>query len=86
MTGALALGAIVAAAAWLALALTLPMVQRRCRADGFWIAVAVAVPLLGWLTYAWGPGPGVLGFIAGLLALRRCRHTPRGGTPLPPAE
>ena len=86
MTPTLALGAIVAAAAWLGLALTLPIVPKRRRADCFWLAVVVAVPLLGWLTYAWGPGAGLLGFAAGLLALCRCRRAVDSRTPLPPAE
>lgn len=86
MTAPLALCAIAAAAAWLVLALSLPFVPRRWRADCFWLAVVAAVPLLGWLTWAWGPGPGVAGFLAGLLALRRGRLVPDSATALPPAE
>lgn len=86
MTGTLALGAIAAAATWLCLALTLPAVPLRWRAQCFWAAVAVAVPLLGWLTWAWGPGPGVGGFLVGLLALQRCRRIPVRPVSLPPAE
>nr|WP_246588092.1 DUF2484 family protein [Paracoccus bogoriensis] len=33
--------------------------------------VLAGVPLLGWLTLRWGPGPGVLGLALGLLALGR---------------
>lgn len=84
MTGSLAQGAIAAAAAWLGLALALPAVRARWRMPCFWLAVAAAVPLLGWLTYAWGPGGGILGFAAGLLALGRCRDA--ADRPLPPAE
>lgn len=86
MTGTLANGAIAAAAAWLCLALALPAVRARWRVHCFWGAVAIAVPLLGWLTWAWGPGPGVAGFVGGVLALQRCRRdAPPGGT-LPRTE
>ena len=96
MSTNLALGAILAATAWLGMAFALPSLPRHWRVRGFWFAVATAVPLLGWLTYAWGPGLGVAAFLAGLLALQRRMRRPRrdrrerlpcgSSAALPPAE
>ena len=96
MSTNLALGAIIAATAWLGMAFALPALPRHWRNGGFWFAVATAVPLLGWVTYAWGPGLGVAAFLAGLMTLqrrprpprrdRRERMPPASRAALPPAE
>ena len=34
-------------------------------------ALVAFLPLLGWMTYAWGPGAGIATFLLGLLVLIR---------------
>ncbi|WP_304616532.1 DUF2484 family protein [Paracoccus sp. (in: a-proteobacteria)] len=56
---------------WLVLACSVPRLPLRGRALFIGALVLAGVPLLGWLTLRWGPGPGVLGFAIGLLVLCR---------------
>lgn len=45
------------------------------RVVGLWIMVALGVPVLGWITWIWGPSAAIAGLALGtaavLLALRR---------------
>ncbi|MDO5632255.1 MAG: DUF2484 family protein [Paracoccus sp. (in: a-proteobacteria)] len=61
--------ALLASGVWLLVALLIPFVSLRWRAAVVWGMVLAGVPILGWLTLHWGPGPGIAGFVLGLLAL-----------------
>lgn len=64
------------AAGWVILALLAPFLGRRHQNGAFWITIVTGVPVLGWLTWAWGPGVGVGFFIIGMILLQR-RCAPR---------
>ncbi|MDO5613028.1 MAG: DUF2484 family protein [Paracoccus sp. (in: a-proteobacteria)] len=61
--------ALLASGLWLLMALLIPRVPLRWRVAAVWGMVLTGVPMLGWLTLHWGPGPGIAGFVLGLLAL-----------------
>lgn len=63
--------ALAGAALWLVLALVIPRLQLRHYGALLWLLALAGVPILGWLTMHWGPGPGFAGFGIGLLVLAR---------------
>lgn len=65
--GMLALGL---AGVWLAAALMLGYVPPVRRPAVAWGLAVLGIPVLGFLTYIWGPGLGVMGFAIGLMILR----------------
>ena len=69
------------AALWAALACLLPFLRAERHHIGFWTLVFVGVPVLGWLTYLWGPAFGVLFLGVGLLLLVWPPFSARGHTP-----
>lgn len=72
-----ALLAVVATGIWLALAILVVRLRGRGRGSARGLLVLAGVPLLGWLTLKWGPGPGVLCLLLGLAALRFSTQKPR---------
>lgn len=54
---------------WGALACFWPLLPRQWHHHGFWTLVLGGVPVLGWLTYLWGPAFGVLFLGLGLSLL-----------------
>lgn len=54
---------------WAVAASLVPFLRLRWRATAFWAVVALGVPALGWMTFVWGPGPGVLALVLGLSIL-----------------
>lgn len=71
MTGALPLLCTSGAVLWVALAASAGLAPPVWRVRLFWAAVMLGVPGVGLLTYCWGPGPGMLAFLLGLLVLIR---------------
>lgn len=76
---------------WVGLACLLPLVRLHWRGAALWTLVLLGVPVLGWVTFFWGPGFGVLIFAVGLsilvwppMALFRRKHT-HGLSDHPPA-
>lgn len=70
---------VVAVAAWLILARLAGSLRRRQRQRAVWALVAAGVPILGWLTYGWGP-LAAIGFLSlGLLVLMRLPVSSRRG-------
>lgn len=61
--------AIAIAVVWVGLACLLPFVPWRKRSAALWTLVFLGVPVLGWVTFFWGPGFGVLVFAIGLSIL-----------------
>lgn len=61
--------ALAIAVVWVGLACLLPFVGWRWRQTALWTLVVLGVPVLGWVTYIWGPGFGVLVFAIGLSIL-----------------
>ncbi len=54
------------------------------RGTALWILSVLGVPVLGGLTYLWGPGPGVGAFALGVATLRWAgseRHPTHKGVP-----
>lgn len=72
--------AVIAALLWGAMTCLLPLVPRRRQVPVFWASIILGVPVLGWLTFAMGPGVGVLAMGLGLLILVR---SPFGGRKKP---
>lgn len=71
MSGALPLLCTSGAVLWVALAAAMGLVPPARRGRLLGAAVMLGVPEVGLLTYCWGPGPGMLAFLLGLLALIR---------------
>ncbi|MRX51374.1 DUF2484 family protein [Paracoccus sp. S-4012] len=71
MTGTPALLCFLCAAIWVGLTAAVGLVPAERRAGPFWAAALAGVPLLGWMTYVWGPGAGIATFLLGLLVLIR---------------
>ncbi|MDM7255842.1 MAG: DUF2484 family protein [Paracoccus sp. (in: a-proteobacteria)] len=64
-----ALLAVAITGIWLSLAVLVVRRNGRGRGSAVVLLVLAGVPLLGWLTLKWGPGPGVLCLMLGLAAL-----------------
>lgn len=86
--------ALLMAVVWGCLACMIPLIRHRYRAQALWGTVILGVPVLGWLTFVAGPGPGVMAFALGLAmlvyppieALRRRRAHNRNHSQPTPAE
>lgn len=63
--------AVVAAAIWGFVTCLLPLTSPQWHLPAFWVCVVLGVPVLGWLTFAVGPGAGVGALALGLLLLVR---------------
>lgn len=78
--------ALAAAGLWLVLALVIPRLPRLQGGAMPWLLALAGVPILGWLTMHWGPGPGFAGFGIGLLVLARAPLRRRAAMQAPPPE
>lgn len=65
--------AILMALFWGCAASLVPLVRYRWRGRVFWTIALTGVPVLGWLTYVWGPMIGLVGLALGMLTLM---HSP----------
>ena len=63
--------ALIAAGIWACMTCLVPLSPPQWRMTAFWCAVVCGVPVLGWLTFAMGPGVGVAALALGLLLLVR---------------
>ena len=61
--------AVIAAALWVVLACLLPYIRLHWRYAVLWVLIISGVPVLGWLTYLYGPACGVLFLLLGLSLL-----------------
>lgn len=71
MSGAPHILCAALAVGWLGLAAAIGLAPVAWRGRLLGLAIASGVPLIGLLTYRWGPGPGVLGLALGIVVLRR---------------
>lgn len=83
MTAAHALSLVVVGG-WLVLAWLVPKLPRRFGLGIFWALVTLGVPILGLLTFYWGPAAGLVGFATGLCVLFLQPTRPRSQAELPP--
>lgn len=63
--------AVAATLLWLVLALVIPRLSLRHLGAMLWLLALAGVPVLGWVTLHWGPGPGFGSFGLGLVVLAR---------------
>lgn len=78
--------AVIVAVLWSGVACLLPFVRHHWQFAVLWALVVTGVPVLGWLTYLFGPAGGVLFLAIGLAllvwppaeVLRRRRHSQAG--------
>ena len=61
--------AILMAVLWGCAASVVPFLRYRWRATVFWSVVITGVPVLGWLTFVWGPMIGIVALALGILTL-----------------
>mgnify|MGYP002652945673 FL=1 len=61
----------LAALMWVIAAVTAARLRGDRRGRALWALVVAGVPMLGWLTLAWGPVAGLAGFVAGGAILAR---------------
>lgn len=54
---------------WLALALLRPLAPERWRGRAEILLTVIGVPILGWLTYRWGPWFGIAALGIGAIAM-----------------
>lgn len=78
---------LLAAVLWGVLTAAFGLTPPTLRERSLWVAIPAGVPLVGWITYEWGPGPGVACFLFGIILVIRAlaiTNTPDHGHP-PPA-